>query len=265
MTSRRPVPENPRSPKSSAALRVICSRTSVPRSPSPPAMTAIIWASSAPGLLDRAEEGAQTAEDPRGGAGAGPPGGRAGACPRRPGGRPPTGGKRDAGRQRLPTASMRLRPRELVLPALDEGQDLLAAGDVAGGGPWDAAGPPQRPVVGPAAQRPRPGAELHGLALAAERALGDLGPDGTQIAAGRPGEHGVAVLAGHQVGVVERGDEAGPGRWVVDLQGLWVGGRVNALLPLRRRRKPTSAESSPSAAPRPSVHAAATRPRPSRP
>src|SRR3954470_20636188 len=242
MTSRRPVPENPRSPKSSAALRVICSRTSVPRSPSPPAMTAIIWASS-PAGLDGAEEGAQTAEDPR-----------ARAWPRRPGGHPRTAGKRDAGRQRVPTASMRLRPRELVLPALDEGQDLLAAGDVAGGGPWDAAGPPQRPVVGPAAQRPRPGAELDSLALAAERALGDLGPDGTQIAARRPGEHGVAVLAGHQVGVVERGDEAGPGRWVVDLQGLWVGGRVNALLPLRRRRKPTSAESSPSAAPRPSVH-----------
>src|SRR3954469_5459674 len=164
MTSRSPVPENPRSPKSSAALRVICSRTSVPRSPSPPAMTAIIWASSAPGL-DRAEEGAQTAEDPR--ARGGPP---------RPGSPPRTGGKRDAGRQRLPTASMRLRPRELVLPALDEGQDLLAAGDVARGGPRGPAGPPQRPVVGPAAQRPRPGAELHDLALAAERALGHLGP-----------------------------------------------------------------------------------------
>src|SRR3954451_20394110 len=221
MTSRRPVPENPRSPKSSAALRVICSRTSVPRSSSPPAMTAIIWASSAPGL-DGAEEGAQTAEDAR-----------TRAWPRRPGGHPRTGGKRDAGRQRVPTASMRLRARELVLPALDEGQDLLAAGDVARGGPRDPAGPPQRPVVGPAAQRPRPGAQLHDLPLAAQRALGDLGPDRAQIAARRPGEHGVAVLAGHQVGVVQRGDEAGPGGWVFDLQGLWVAGPCERSLAAR--------------------------------
>ena len=50
--------------------------------------------------LDGAEEGAQTAEDPR-----------AGARARRPGGHPRTAGKRDAGRQRVPAVPMRLRPR----------------------------------------------------------------------------------------------------------------------------------------------------------
>ena len=156
---------------------------------------------------------------------------------RRPGHRP--GG---SGSQRWPRAWARA---SLGLPALDEGQHRPRRRPRR----WSQAhGTPRAHHSVQSSARPRsvpdqvPSRTTVPWRRSARSATSRL--DRAEIVPGRAPEDGVPLLAGHQVGIVERGDEAGPGGWVVDLHGLWVGrGRVAALLPLPRlvnRRAPES-------------------------